>query len=153
MSSVFNSSISYNLDTDFTGRWEDIQAYTSVINTIESDSASGTIHFQWVNMDDDSVPRGDELLCEDSYTFVGDGTPLTKQFDTRARWFRLKIEGAGIIQQFATTYKKSATEIKLTDDTTNIVSVNVGVNVAILFYLFMCLVNIFSSAIHFFSNC
>jgi hypothetical protein len=129
MSSVFNSkSQLHNLDNeDFLGRWEDIQAYTSVINTIESNSASGTIRFQWVNMDDDSVPSDDELpLCEDSYTFVGDATALTKQFDTRARWFRLKIEGTGSIAQFATTYKKSATEIKLTDNSTNIVSVNVG---------------------------
>ena len=119
MSSVFNSSIHDLTASDFTGRWEDIQAYTSVINTIESNTASGTIHFQWVNMDDDSVPSDDELpLCEDSYTFgsgLSDATALTKQFDTRARWFRLKIKGEGEVK-FATTYKKSATEIKLTSD-------------------------------------
>ena len=133
MASVFNSQTdTYNLDDKqgtFLGKWEDIQAYTSVINTIETGTdTSGTIHFEWVNKDDDSVPTDQtDPLCVDSYNFGENESALTKQFDTRARWFRLKIEGNGTdIKQFATTYKKSATEIKLTDDTTNIVSVNVG---------------------------
>lgn len=131
MASVFNSkNTQLDLDTDvsFTGRWEDIQSYTSVINTLEvGTDTSGTVYFDWINMDDDDVPTTDtSALVSDSYVFSA-GQVYTKQFDTRTRWFRLRVLGTGAsLNQISTTYKKAPTEIKLSDDNTNIVGVNLG---------------------------
>lgn len=131
MASVFNSrntTVNLNTDTSFTGKWEDIQAYTSVINTLDvGTDTSGTVTLQWINMDDDNVPAVDATaLVTDSYAF-GANQVVTKQFDTRTRWFRLYVTGAGAsLNQISTNYKKAPTEIKLSDDTTHIVSVNLG---------------------------
>lgn len=130
MASVYNSrNAPYTLtDSSFTGRWEDLQTFTTVISTLQiGTDTSGTAHLQWVNTADDEVPSDyTTALVADTYTF-GPSQSVTKQFDTRARWFRLNITGTGqSLEQISTLYKKAPTEIKLTDDSTNIVSVNIG---------------------------
>lgn len=132
MASVFNSNNTvYNLNSgDFIGRWEDIQSYTSVINTINIGvDTSGTARLEWINMGDDRVPLdSDTPLVTDSFV-LPENSVNTKQFDARARWVRLRIEGTGTsLNQISTNYKKAPTEIKLTDDNTHIVSVNLGDN-------------------------
>lgn len=132
MASVFNSQNAVqDLNASaFSGRWEDIQSYTSVINTLEVGSdTSGVVYLDWLNMDDDDVPEVTaSALVSDSFNFAASQT-ITKQFDTRTRWFRLRIEGTGAsLNQISTNYKKAPTEIKITDNCTNIVNVNLGTN-------------------------
>ena len=111
--------------------WEDIQSYTSVIITAEANKVPVTVKVQWVNSDDDTVPTYDETpLVTDTFIIDTADTVVTKQFDTRARWVRVVVttDKINTLLRLATTYKKAPTEIKLTDDTTNIVSVNLGDN-------------------------
>lgn len=124
MASVYNSTSNSGA---FTGGWEDIQAYTSVIITVNA-GTPGTIFVDWVGTRDiDSFPTAQTLpLVSDSFAVLG-GVTVTKQFDTRARFFRVRTT-VNPINKLATTFKKAPTEIKLTDDSTSIVNVNLGDN-------------------------
>ena len=125
MASDFNSTSETTGEPYFKGRWEDVQKYTSIITTVLSPD-NVTINIDWTNTKDDRVPddAATEWLATDSFKPLAD-TVVTKQFDTRARWVRVRVEG-GDVTYIATTYKNAPTEIKITDDTTNIVNVNLG---------------------------
>ncbi len=122
MASVYNSTSG---SSPFTGQWEDVQIYTSVITTIKSIDML-TVNLQWVNSIDDSPPNSSDLpLVTDSFVTDSVAGVTTKEYSTRCRWVRVTVVGTGSFR-LATTYKRAPTEIKLTDETTNIVSVNVG---------------------------
>lgn len=142
MSSVYNSTrnnngvfslLASNNHIFDNQKWEDIQAYTSVTVTISCGTA-GNVQLRWANADDDSIPGTADInnpLATNSFYYNPNSGPVTKQFDTRARWLNLKYDGslvgttdASLV--VATSYKRAPTEIKLTDDSTNIVSVNLG---------------------------
>lgn len=145
MASVYNStpyvmgnnnyaySLTQNNEYQFDNKkWEDIQGYTSVIITVSA-GTPGHVKLRWANTDDDEMPELVDLvnpLAQDVYYYNGD-TVKTLQFDTRSRWLNVWYDGSldGAVDTsltLATLYKKAPTEIKLTDDSTNIVSVNRG---------------------------
>ena len=160
MASLLNSKkdISFTntgADTSFTGQWEDIKDYTSAIITLQS-PMDGSATLQWAHTSGRRFPEENDIIATESfkYTSVGhdmtatdlenglgpqekthkDSEAVTKQFDHRARWFRIKYENnESVGTQFddmsfnlQTLYKKAATELKIVDDCANIVSVNVG---------------------------
>jgi hypothetical protein len=143
MASLLNSKkdISFNNTTDssFTGQWEDIKDYTSAIITLQS-PMDGSATLQWAHTSGRSFPTSDtDIIASETFRYDGVdvSTAVTKQFDHRARWFRIKYENEteGIGTKFndlsfnlQTLYKKAATELKIVDDCANIVSVNVGDN-------------------------
>ena len=141
MASLLNSKkdISFTTeDTSFTGQWEDIKDYTSAIITLQS-PMDGSATLQWAHTSGRTFPTLDtDIIASETFRYDGVdvSTAVTKQFDHRARWFRIKYENneADIIGtkfndlsfNLQTLYKKAATELKIVDDCANIVSVNVG---------------------------
>lgn len=117
-----------NPSDDFTGQWEDIQSYTSVVITIEPKWVSevpSEVTLEWYNgqLDDGYLPQANTVpLAVDSFR-VATGSPVTKEFSTRARWFRLK---ATQLKQISVNYKKAPTEIRIVDNSASPVWLNIG---------------------------
>lgn len=134
MASLLNSR--KDISANFVGQWEDIKDYTSAIITLKAPvDGSGTI--EWAQTDGRTFPTESDVIASERFTYSGSdtSTALTKQFDHRARWFRVKYDHTdGTVESsfsdlcfnFQTLYKKAPTELKIADDSANIVSVNVG---------------------------
>jgi len=116
-----------------TGRWEDVKDYTSAVITLKSAvDGSGTV--EWANTLRGAYPSNDDIIATESFLYDGSSS-LTKQWDHRGRWFRLKYDHSGpttdgsftdVSLNIQTLYKKAPTELKIVDDSANVVSVNQG---------------------------
>ena len=138
MASILNSIKDAKVDISGENAWEDIKDYTSVIITMNSGvDGSGTI--EWADTSARRFPQDKDIIARESFQYTGSGTPITKQFDHRARWFRVRYDHSGafgtnygdgsfndVSFNLQTLYKKAPTELKIVDDSANIVSVNVG---------------------------
>lgn len=138
MASLLNSV--YDGSANFTGGyWEDVKDYTSAILTLRSAfDGSGTI--EWADTSGRRLPNNNDIVASESFNYMGiSGQALTKQFDHRARWFRVRYDHSGVAGvdysaytfkdvslNLQTLYKKAPTELKIVDDSANIVSVNIG---------------------------
>lgn len=134
MASLLNSK--KDVSASFIGNWEDIKDYTSAIITMKA-PVDGSASVQWAHTDGRSFPTEADIIATERFTYGGTdvSNALTKQFDHRARWFRVVYDNnsnavsasfSDMSLNFQTLYKKAPTELKIVDDSANIVSVNVG---------------------------
>lgn len=138
MASLLNSK--KDISANFTGQWEDIKDYTSVIMTLQA-PVDGSATIEWANTTGRTFPTDSDIIASENFTYSGaldasQASAVTKQFDHRARWFRVRYDHSGAVEasfsdlsfNFETLYKKAPTELKIVDDSANVVSVNVGDN-------------------------
>jgi hypothetical protein len=149
MASSANSLKDYNTNTGVTsGTWEDIKDYTSAIITLNRNAAnpfnkSVTVTLEWAHtagrtLPNQAITTNPDIVATESFTYsfnVANSVPVTRQYDHRARWFRVRTtfaradegaaEGNGTFD-LQTLYKRAPTELKIVDDTANVVSVNSG---------------------------
>lgn len=134
MASLHNSK--KDISASFVGQWEDVKDYTSAIITLKA-PVDGSATIEWAHTDGRAFPQDSDIIASERliYSSTDVSNALTKQFDHRARWFRVKYDNiAGTTEgdfsdmslNFQTLYKKAPTELKIVDDSANIVSVNVG---------------------------
>lgn len=132
MASILNSA--KDIDESFIGSWENVQDYTSSILTFSSPvDGSGVV--EWAHTDARHMPTDQDIVASERFTYTADNGAVTKQWDHRARWFRVRYDNTGDQADFndmsfnlQTLYKKAPTELKIVDNSANIVSVNSGEN-------------------------
>lgn len=132
MASILNSR--KDIDVSFVGKWENIQDYTSAILTFSAPvDGSGVV--EWAHTDGRNMPTENDIIASEHFEYDASDNAITKQWDHRARWFRVRYDHdpTAELEDFAdmsfnlqTLYKKAPTELKIVDDSANIVSVNVG---------------------------
>ena len=121
MASLLNSTVN-NVADDFTGQWEDVKDYTNTIVTLKPQS-TGTCTLEWAATEGRTLPSNGDIVTSETFTASAD-VAITKQYDHRSRWFRLRYdEVPGSIQ---TLHKKAPTALKIVDASSNIVSINTG---------------------------
>ena len=133
MASSSNSTPNINYGSNLTGNWEDVKDYTSAIITLKnvhlpgtSSDASGTV--EWAHAPGRQYPGEGDIIAKEQFNYSDIGAK-TFQFDHRARWFRVKYTAdPDVSYALQTLYKKAPTELKIVDDSANVVSVNSGVN-------------------------
>ena len=128
MASRLNSCSTLAENGQFTGKWEDVQSYTSITVVVENGhSSAGSLHLQWVNMPGKNIPDNDttEYTIQDTITYPLFQTS-TYQFKIKAKWFRVHVQPGGATFNVAvsTTYKDAPTEIQLGDKRSNMLSIN-----------------------------
>jgi hypothetical protein len=134
MASLLNSK--KDVSNSFIGQWEDVKDYTSAIITLKA-PIDGSATVQWAHTDGRAYPTTTDIIASERFSYSGSdvSTAVTKQFDHRARWFRVVYDNSSgatagsftdMSLNFQTLYKKAPTELKIVDDSANIVSVNVG---------------------------
>lgn len=131
MASILNSA--KDVAAGFIGQWENTQDYTSAVLTFSAPvDGSGVI--EWAHTDGRRLPSNSDIVASERFTY-NSSTAVTKQWDHRARWFRVRYDhvGAAPTASFSdmsfnlqTLYKRAPTELKIVDDSANIVSVNSG---------------------------
>jgi hypothetical protein len=143
MASSANSIKDYNVVSGvFTGVWEDIKDYTSAIVTIARSTTSGAgskiaiVRLEWAHTAGRTLPSEDtisntDIVATESFDYtLSSTTALTRQYDHRARWFRLRVTYSEAGQtgtiDLQTLYKRAPTELKIVDDQANVVSVMQG---------------------------
>jgi len=133
MASILNSR--KDIDVSFVGKWENIQDYTSAILTFSSPvDGSGVV--EWAHTNGRNMPSDTDIIASERFEYSHEDNAVTKQWDHRARWFRVSYDHGVILDEAAdfndmsfnlqTLYKKAPTELKIVDDDANVVSVNVG---------------------------
>ena len=136
MASLLNSQ--KDTCANFVGKWEDIKDYTNVILTLSA-PVDGSATIQCANTDGRALPTDSDIIASERFTYLGGSdasSAVTRQFDHRARWFRVTYDHAANSEtsfndmsfNMQTLYKKAPTELKIVDDSSNIVSVNTGDN-------------------------
>ena len=127
MASSFNSA--KDVSGALPGVWEDVKDYTSSIITLNSLDASGRVTVEWAHTEGRRLPdTSADIVATEFFDYTTSGQALTRQFDHRARWFRLKYDPGSndLSYNLQTLYKKAPTELKIVDESANIVSVNAG---------------------------
>jgi hypothetical protein len=134
MASISNSK--KDVSNNFVGVWEDIKDYTTAIITLKA-PVDGSATLEWAHTDGRTMPSDSDIIASEQLVYASSdvSNALTKQYDHRARWFRVRYDNiAGTAEgsfndmslNLQTLYKKAPTELKIADDSANIVSVNVG---------------------------
>jgi hypothetical protein len=128
--SVLNSI--KDTSTSFTGYWEDVKDYNSVVLTLQSPmDGSGTL--QWANTARHRFPSDSDIIAEESFLYTS-ATVKTLQWGHRGRWFKLNYTDAGTgaatyadySLNIETLYKGMASEQKFGDDAQNTVQIHTG---------------------------
>jgi hypothetical protein len=132
MASILNSR--KDIDVSLVGKWENIQDYTTAILTFSSPvDGSGVV--EWAHTDGRTMPTDNDIIASERFEYDASDNAVTKQFDHRARWFRVRYDHDPLTTDLSfsdmsfniqTLYKKAPTELKIVDDSANIVSVNAG---------------------------
>ena len=118
--------------------WEDVKDYTNVVITLRS-GVDGSATLQWADTSGRRFPTNNDIIATEYLNYNTSGVAITRQYDNRARWFRVLYDNSGTAgtdyssTSFATCslnlqtlYKKAPTELKIVDQCANVVSVNVG---------------------------
>lgn len=130
MASTLNSIYKGTLDTSHsTGHWEDVKDYTNAIITLLS-TVDGSGVIEWADTSGRRIPTDTDIIASQRFLYDTSGTPMTREFDHRARWFRVRYDASGDESDMSinlqTLYKKAPTELKICDGSANVVSVNIG---------------------------
>ena len=140
MASLLNSIKDSSLGlSSSASTWEDVKDYTNVIITLKS-AVDGSATLQWADTSGRRFPTDNDIVATEYLTYSNaSGAAITQQFDNRARWFRVLYDNSGvngtnyadasfqdISLNLQTLYKKAPTELKIVDQSANIVTVNVG---------------------------
>lgn len=116
--------------TDFSGYWEDTADYAAVTLTLLS-AVDGSLCLQWANTPRNRFPRDDDVIATERFQYSASG-PITKQWDHRGRWFRVVYNNASgatsstfrdVSLNIETLYKAVPTELKTTDDSGGVTTV------------------------------
>ena len=87
----YNNSI-VNANTNFTGEWEDVEDYTSIIINISTSSSNttGLCTIQWTQTSDDGPPAtGASITSSASFNTSTSTSNTVKSFDHRGRWVKV----------------------------------------------------------------
>ena len=118
--------------------WEDVKDYTNVVFTLRS-GVDGSATLQWADTSGRRFPTNNDIIATEYLNYNTSGVAITRQYDNRARWFRVLYDNSGTnginysdlsfttcSLNLQTLYKKAPTELKIVDQCANVVSVNVG---------------------------
>ena len=125
MASLANS-VYNNIDTSFTGLWEDVQKYNSAVITLRSGTdGSGTI--LWANTLRAQFPSESDVITTERFIYTASG-PITIEVPHRARWYKLQFTHNGtpnnndVSFNLQTLHKKAASNIAITGSNAEVVS-------------------------------
>ena len=127
MDSRYNSTEINNGNLTLNGNWEDVKDYTTAmitLNNIRVPTLTPSGSVEWAHTKGRTFPVSGDIVATETFNFTTSGAK-TFQFDHRARWFRVKYE-TDISYDLQTVYKKAPTQLKIVDNSANVVSVNKG---------------------------
>ena len=128
MASTYNSNTVSTVN-QFKGIWEDVDNYNYAIITAraaQTAAQTGQFVLEWAITPRGQFPSDNDIIATETISYLYSNTGITYSRDHRARWFRLTFnppEGNVITISFETCFKTSGSELKIANDSQDIVNV------------------------------
>lgn len=124
MASILNSR--YGDQTGlFTGEWENVEAYSSLVVTMSyTGNLTMIFNLRWGELRNGNVNQ----LFDETISLSGPNS-VTLERAIKSRWFQLYQSGRTTnVINIATSYKRAPTQIMMSDPSSNIVNISSGLN-------------------------
>lgn len=124
MASILNSR--YGDQTGlFTGEWENVEAYSSLVVTMSyTGNLTMIFNLRWGELRNGNVTQ----LFDETISLSGPNS-VTLERAIKSRWFQLYQSGRTTdVINIATSYKRAPTQIMISDPSSNIVNISSGLN-------------------------